>query len=276
VDYLKEDNCYSSTGPNDLDQLFKEFGLMRDALNATGRPIFFSVCGGGDNHDWNNITYYASDPRGGAALANSWRTSADVVEWTSCQNSLQADNGLEVAAGPGGFNDPDMLLGSHYYFVMTEAQSRTQFNLWAILAAPLLLGSDLRNLSAWDRETYTNKEIIAVNQDPLAKQGRRVANATSATAQASTSVWARELVGGHFAMVFLSDAPAGTPTSVRCGAGCWSQLPHALGSRFAVRNLWTHGPAETASATSGDDYEVILQDGGAASKIFLFSPVVMV
>jgi len=69
VDYLKEDNCYSSTGPNDRDQLFKEFGLMRDALNATGRPIFFSVCGGGDNHEWNDITYYATDPRGGASLA---------------------------------------------------------------------------------------------------------------------------------------------------------------------------------------------------------------
>merc|ERR1719443_1064464 len=79
VDYVKEDNCHSSNGVNDKDSLFAQFGAFRDALNKTGRPIFFSVCGGGDQMPWNDITYYANDPRGGSKLANSWRITPDVI-----------------------------------------------------------------------------------------------------------------------------------------------------------------------------------------------------
>merc|ERR1719389_1215657 len=80
VDYVKEDNCHASSGPNDLGTLFRQFGTFRDALNRTGRPIFFSVCGGGDNLPWADLTYFATDPRGGQQLANARRVSPDIVE----------------------------------------------------------------------------------------------------------------------------------------------------------------------------------------------------
>jgi len=268
VDYLKEDNCYSSTGPDDFNQLFKEFGLMRDALNATGRPIFFSVCGGGDHGPGDNITYYASDPRGGAKLANSWRISSDVIEWQTCQMAYLADNGLEEFAGVGGFNDPDMLFGSAASWQMTEARSRTQFNLWAVLMAPLIIGANVRTLSAYDLDTYTNAEVISVSQDRLARQGRRVANESDRASKTSSSVWARELADGKVAMVFVNNYDCAK--TIVCHRSCWDQLPFKTGTQLDVRDVWSHQSAASRGAVAGEDYEVNVEVGDGASKMLIF------
>lgn len=259
VDYLKHDNCHSSTGANDKDQLFKEFGLMRDGLNATGRPIFYSVCGGGDNKPWSNLQYYGSDSRGGAGLANAWRISADVVEWQSCQLAYLAAKELTEYGGNGGFNDPDMLLGSSDGSArrLSDVRSRSQFNLWAILMAPLMIGANLRELDAHDLETYTNAEVIAVNQDPLSKQGRLIAMNKVAVPQVSTSIWARELADGDVALFFMNNLPKSA--SIVCGSDCWSELPFKAGTQLTVRDLWAHGPAATATAVAGQDYQVNLK-----------------
>jgi alpha-galactosidase len=114
---------------------------MRDALNATGRPILFSLCGW---YDW-----YAP---AGAALGNVWRMSGDVSSFLDVLRATDDNAPLAQYAGPGGFNDPDILIGSSPSSTLSlpQAQSRTQFNLWCVMAAPLLIGTNLLNISAYD------------------------------------------------------------------------------------------------------------------------------
>ena len=142
VDYLKEDSCYAGQGH---EEAFAQYAKMRDALNATGRPVYFSLCG------WN--AWYA--PAGGA-LGNSWRIAGDCNTWNSVLTAIDINAALSSFAGPGGWNDPDMLEGSTNATAtfLTPLQSRTMFSIWSIMSAPLLIGSNMRNLSSWDLETY--------------------------------------------------------------------------------------------------------------------------
>lgn len=139
---------------------------MRDALNKTGRPIFFSLCG------WNN--WYAPV---GMSLGNSWRIGPDDTNWGGVLKNIDINADLAQYAGPGGWNDPCLLLAETYagQLRMTQLQTRAQFNMWAIMASPLLISANIRNMSAMNMETYKNAEVIAVNQDALAQQGFRVA-----------------------------------------------------------------------------------------------------
>ena len=135
VSYLKEDNC----GPNNVASAIKQFGMMRDALNRTGRRIFFSVCGGGDQLPWANLSWFATADGAGAALANSWRIAPDSTNWGSSVHAFTIDATLARSAKPGGWNDPDMLLSSSRPATrrLSPEQSRTQFSLWAILVSCL-------------------------------------------------------------------------------------------------------------------------------------------
>lgn len=270
VDYLKEDNCHSSTGKNDQDQVFAEFGLMRDALNATGRQMFFSVCGGGDQLPIADITYYAKDPRGAGALANAWRITPDVIEWQTSRIAGVTANDLAPYAGTGAFNDPDMLLGASRSATrsLTQKHSRTQFNLWSVLMAPLMIGANLRQLDDFDVETYTNEEVIAINQDPIAKQGKRVMH-SGLVYLVDKAVWAKELSHGNVALMFENNIAF--TSKVTCDADCWSQLPFASGTKLHVRDVWTHGPAEVATAIAGESYSVSLA-GNGGSALYKLSP----
>lgn len=272
VDYVKEDNCYSSTGPNDKDTLFTQFALFRDGLNKTGRPVFFSVCGGGDEMPWGDIRYYATDPRGGSKLANSWRISPDAVEGWTMQDAALSDAGLAEYAGLGGFNDPDMLLGSttHATRTLPIAWSRTQFNVWAILMAPLLIGAPPGTLSATDLETYKNTEVIAVNQDPLSRQGRVVEQWGLPLLPWSKVIWARDLSEGNVAMVFVNGGWLGGEIS--CSPACWSKLPFQFGTHLHVRDLWAHADAEVPIAVAGSTYLANIP-GGGASRMFKLTPM---
>jgi len=159
VDYVKEDSCFATCGKQEA---LAQYSRFRDALNQTGRPIFFSLCG------WH--TWYAQH---GTELGNSWRIASDVRDFPSLYNAIRRSEGLHGYAGPGGWNDPDMLLGSSpgVRFQLTPLQSRMQFSMWAVLAAPLLLGTRPSLMSSWDLETYSNRLVIAVDQDPLGVQG---------------------------------------------------------------------------------------------------------
>ena len=167
ADYVKTDSC---NGPDSLEDppsaaAIAQYQLFRDALNATGRPVFLALSG------WHN--WYSPY---GESLANSWRIGYDVRNWQSAWNFAIRVNGfLSDFGGPGGWNDPDMLVGSSSKTAvqMTPQQSRTQFSLWSVMAAPLLLGSML-SMGHHDLETYTNTEVIAVDQDPLGIQGEIV------------------------------------------------------------------------------------------------------
>jgi len=162
VDYLKEDSCNAA---GDQTTAFAEYSNMSMALNSTGRPIFFSLCGW---HDW-----YAPI---GAKIANSWRIGPDDTNWHGVLANIDINANLAAYAAPGGWNDPCLLLAEEWTGVqrMTEAQTRAQFNMWAIMASPLLISANVINMSATNLATYKNKEVIAVNQDPLGKQGTRV------------------------------------------------------------------------------------------------------
>jgi len=161
VDYLKYDNCYNNNLPD-----INRYHAMRDALNKTGRPIFFSMC------DW-----VATTAVWGPTTGNSWRTTMDInAYFDSMTANLDQNNGVAEFAGPGGWNDPDMLeVGNG----LTEDEETAHFSLWALVKAPLILGNDLRNMAGHTLEVLTNKEVIAVNQDKLGKQGMRIVHSMS-------------------------------------------------------------------------------------------------
>lgn len=159
VDYLKYDSCFA---PNvrrigALD----DYRRMREALNATGRPILFSACG------WN--WWYSPH----TDVAHSVRIAADCDEWANVYEAVRTNEYLAPYATKGHFNDPDMLLGSSpgASAMLTPQRSRAQFALWAVMTSPLLLGLDIFHMTDFDKETYTNLEVIAIDQDPLAVQG---------------------------------------------------------------------------------------------------------
>jgi alpha-galactosidase len=221
VDYLKYDWC----NKGGLDGR-SAYATMSDALRAAGRPIVFSICNWGEEQPW---------LWGAQAGGNLWRTTQDIWDaWSGRRDfalgvldilDLQAD--LAAYAKPGHWNDPDMLeIGNGG---MTDAQYRAQFSLWAILAAPLIAGNDLRQMSAATRATLTNREVIAVDQDALGIEGRRVWK------DGDAEIWARPLTGGREAIVLLNRGTR--PQSIRLD---WSALglPGYLPLRF--RDLWQH------------------------------------
>jgi alpha-galactosidase len=196
IDYLKYDWCNTEGLKAQA-----AYAAMRDALLRTGRPMVFSICEWGTSEPW---TWAA--PAG-----NLWRTTGDIGlcwdkkackrEWeTGITNILDLQVGLEGYAGPGHWNDPDMLQVGNG---LTDTEDRAHFSLWALLAAPLLAGNDLRNMSQATRETLTNREVIAVDQDPLGVQGYKARD------DGAEEVWAKPLDGGAKAVILLNrgDSP---------------------------------------------------------------------
>ncbi len=158
VDYLKYDNCFTDgTSPK------IRYPVMRDALLKQSRPIFYSMCEWGveDPATW-------SKPVG-----NSWRTTGDIANnWSSMISIIDVNNRWYEYAGPGGWNDPDMLeVGNGG---MTVEEEKIHFGLWCISKAPLLIGCDITKMSKETFEILTNPEVIAINQDPLGVQGRKI------------------------------------------------------------------------------------------------------
>jgi alpha-galactosidase len=157
VDYLKYDNC--GVPPNDNTNA--DDAKMANALMASGRPIVFSLC------DWTFLSWMPDD-------GNLWRTTGDIQDtFSSFVANLAGDSPMAVMAGPGHWNDPDMLeVGNGG---MTTTQDQSQFSMWCMLAAPLITGNDLSSLSPQTLAILTNPEVIAVDQDPAGEQGIQVA-----------------------------------------------------------------------------------------------------
>ena len=213
IDYLKYDNCYSN--PLDVKQRYQ---AMHDALNATGHPIYFSMCEWGvqDPATWAN------------PVGNSWRTTGDInASWKSITKLLDQNNKWHAYAGVGGWNDPDMLEVGRGD--LTYSESKSHFTLWCLMKAPLLLGNDLRNMDSSILQIISNTEVIALNQDPLGVQGykRSVVN--------DLEVWAGELSGGHVAVVLFNRSPE--PSLI---TATWEDIGLAEGSQYYARDLWAH------------------------------------
>jgi alpha-galactosidase len=225
VDYLKVDWC--SVYPN--QEASSSYATMRDALRASGRPIVFSICEWGTNKPW----LWAG------TVGNLWRTTGDIQDrwqgrqkWgdgSCCSNGMldiiDQQVGLETYAGPGHWNDPDMLeVGNGG---MTDEEYRSHFSLWSLLAAPLIAGNDLRSMKPEIRDILTAKEVIAVNQDPLGREGRRVRK------DGELEVWAKDMQDGSRAVVLLNRSATEQSISVR-----WNDIGYPEHLSAGVRDLW--------------------------------------
>jgi len=152
-------------------------------------------------------------------------------------------------ARPGGWNDPDMLIGSSSGTAarLTPDQSRSMFSLWSVMSAPLLIGSNIRNLNSWDLETYSNSEVIAVNQDRDGRQGTRIAGGNLRQGGNTFNIWAKKLSDGSWAVVFLNNAD--TAADVTCNADCFSKMDFKATDTLKVRDLWKHMDAGTVKGS---------------------------
>jgi alpha-galactosidase len=229
IDYLKYDLC---TGQR------SSFAVMRDALRATRRTIVYSINPGNGSNDLcpPNATG-ATGSRCGLdlpAVANLWRIGFDInASWSSILGLVDQDAPLSRYAGPGHWNDPDMLeVGNGS---LTADENQAHFSMWAILAAPLLAGNDLRSMSVPIRAILTNAEVIAVDQDPLGVQGTRVASPAT-----GLEIWSKPLAGGNVRAVALlnRNATAGSITVT------FAQIGLASG-QASVRDLWQHADLGT-------------------------------
>ncbi|MFE9425082.1 glycoside hydrolase family 27 protein [Kitasatospora sp. NPDC006697] len=222
VDYLKYDNC-----ANQGISATSRYTAMRDALHATGRPIVFGLCNWGEESVW---TW-------GASLGNSWRTTGDIAPtYDSMLGIFHATAGLGGFAGPGHWNDPDMLeVGNG----MSATEDRTEFSLWAELAAPLIAGTDLTSASADTLALLTNRRVLAVDQDPLGRPGQLVA------AGGGLDVLARPLAGGDVAvLLFDENATAATITTSTAAVG------KTGAASYTLTDLWSGAQRSTAGPIS--------------------------
>jgi alpha-galactosidase len=213
VDYLKYDWCNHSS-----QDVKASYATMRDALAASGRPIVFSMCEWGVEEPW----------KWAATVGNLWRTTGDITDCWDCTGlyvrgvmqilDLNAD--LWEYAGPGHWNDPDMLeVGNPG---LSPEESRAHFSLWCMLAAPLMAGNDLTSMSPEIREILTNKEVIALDQDPLGRQAQKSRD------YGDTEVWRKELSGNGEACLLLNRA------------GTAKEISLYVGPEVRVRDLWKH------------------------------------
>jgi alpha-galactosidase len=198
---------------------------MHQYLLQTGRPIVFSMCQYGYDKVWE---------WGPQVGGNLWRTSGDVSNDYASVTSLGfGEAGLASYAGPGHWNDPDILeVGNG----MTSDEDRTNFSLWAILAAPLLAGNDLAKMTPETRSILMNKEVIAVNQDPLGRQGDR------SYAIGPLEVWSKPLSGGAVAVALFNRLESPTGMTLNLARIGWH-------GPAAARDLWSH---KDLDALNGD------------------------
>ncbi|MFI9006136.1 glycoside hydrolase family 27 protein [Actinosynnema sp. NPDC053489] len=223
IDYLKYDNCGDHQGKNAQQR----YTAMRDALAATGRKIFYSLCNWGQESVW---TW-------GAQVGNSWRTTGDIQgNWNSVMGILDSQAGLTAYGKPGGWNDPDMLeVGNG----LTDTEARAHFSLWALLNAPLIAGNDLRSMSATTRSILTNTDVIGVNQDWGGRQGYRLRD------DGNSEVWVKPMADGARAVVLLNRNTTSATISTTA-----TQVGLGSGTSYTVKDLWSKATGTTTGTIS--------------------------
>lgn len=228
IDYLKYDNCGDPLG----QPIQERYSKMRDALADTGRDIVFSMSVGGSENPW----------EWGKEVGNLWRTTGDISD-TYLRMLVHFLRTVELYpyAGPGYWNDPDMLeIGNGG---MSLEEYHTEFSLWSIMAAPLLSGTDLLNASQDILDIYANQEVTAVNQDPIGLQGRPIKMPND-----GTYVLLKPMANGDKAVLFFNSTDGATNMEISL-----SQLgiPSSVGNQtYTVRNLWAHETTTTTDKIS--------------------------
>jgi len=228
VDYLKYDWCAADT----TDGLTPEaaFTRMREELDRLDRPIVYSISEYGKHQPWTWAP----------GIAQMWRTTSDILPiWGSIAHIIDTQADLYPYSGPGGWNDPDMLQVGNGN--LTDTEVRAHIGMWAMLAAPLMIGTDLDRVSPEVLAALSNPEVIAIDQDKLGRQARRVRS------QDGQQVWVRELSGGAFGVALLNsgDLPAHIETNI-------TELGAAPG-RWKVRDVWSRTDADATDSTIAHD-----------------------
>jgi alpha-galactosidase len=225
-DYLKYDWCsYGSIAKNEteLSELQKPYHVMRKALDGVDRDIVYSLCqyGMGDVWKW-----------GGEVGGNCWRTTGDITDtWGSMAGIGFKQNGHEKFAGPGHWNDPDMLVvgmvgwGNLHPTNLTPNEQYTHISLWCLLASPLLIGCDMAQLDDFTLGLLTNDEVLEVNQDPLGKQAALLVK------KGNLEIWAKDMEDGSKAVGLFNRGRIESDVTVK-----WSDL--GITGRQVVRDLW--------------------------------------
>jgi alpha-galactosidase len=243
VDYLKFDWC-SSEGLNAKEA----YTTMSKAIKLAGRPMIFSLCEWGNNKPWE----WAKE------VGQLWRTTGDIFDCFDCTKNngswsahgvmkiLDMQQNLRIYAGPGHWNDPDMLeVGNGR---MTPSENRAHFSMWCMLAAPLISGNDLRKMSKETTDVLTNKDVIAVDQDSLGVQGFKYAT------KDSVEIWFKPLSKNNWSVCFLNRSLQ--PQQIEFN---WKnenvsdelskrQL-NAAKTDYRIRNLWTKNESGTTAET---------------------------
>eukprot|EP01116_Phalansterium_solitarium_P007435 TRINITY_DN20099_c0_g1_i2.p1 TRINITY_DN20099_c0_g1~~TRINITY_DN20099_c0_g1_i2.p1 ORF type:complete len:413 (+),score=87.48 TRINITY_DN20099_c0_g1_i2:90-1328(+) len=232
IDFVKMDWCDHPGQYNDT-QLYT---MMRDALNATGRPMVFSLCQWGLHNVW----------EWAAPIGNMWRVGPDHLPlWYTPNTTQDPGQGQGTAniiqhmatvapyAGPGGWNDPDFLLPG--YFWMGDIDRQTEFSFWCLFAAPLLVATDVRKLGP--REVIMNGEAIAVNQDPLGIAGTIRSNFSD-----GAQVWSKPLSNDSWALIMYNSnvlEPRIVEVIAKWTPDFFPGWP-AASTAAAVRDVWLH------------------------------------
>jgi alpha-galactosidase len=237
IDYLKYDWCSAGNIWSD-SEMRVVYQKMGEALQKTGRPIVYSLCQYGRNkvQEW-----------GPSSGGNLWRTTHDISDqWEGMATIGFSQSDLAPYAGPGKWNDPDMLeVGNGG---MSTAEYKTHFSLWAMIAAPLIAGNDLRDMTEETKEILMNKEVIAVDQDPLGKGGYQVSK------NGETEIWIKPLAKGDTALAFFNRGASETQMSVK-----WSDLK--IKGDLKIRDLWAHkdlAPAEDGLTVNVESHGVVM------------------
>jgi alpha-galactosidase len=216
MDYLKYDWCTASRIWKDSD-MQAAYQVMGDALEKTGRPIVYALCqyGRAGVEKW-----------GTEVGANLWRTTFDIRDQFDSMAKIGfAQTDLAAAAGPGHWNDPDMLeVGNGG---MSTDEYKTHFSLWAMIAAPLIAGNDIRTMSPAIAAILQNSEVIAVDQDALGAGGKRVSSS------GDIEIWRKPLTSGDIAIAIFNRGNQEMRSVI-----AWDALN--IGNDYAVRDLWAH------------------------------------
>jgi hypothetical protein len=255
ADYIKIDWCNAEG-----QDIVRTYSTLSDAQLATDRPIVHSLCSWGEGYPW----------RWAAEVGHLWRTTADIcapgqADWSRAMRMAFANEKLAAFAGPGHWNDPDMMIAGMPG--ISDVQNRSFFSLWCLMAAPLIAGNDLRSMSNSAVETLTNLEAIAINQDPLGIQGKIV------WTDGTISLWAdKPLFDGSRAVLVFNQGRHPVQKLI-----AWTEI--GLGSAAAcyVRNIWTH---ETSKPVTGGFIVSVAPDEAAFLRIsakneFLIPPIVV-
>jgi alpha-galactosidase len=264
VDYLKYDWCNTGTGAAQRNPR-EAYATMRDALHAAGRPIVLSICEWGDNKPWE----WAGE------IGHLWRTTGDIVNCWNCELGhgswtsfgilaiLDKQAGLRKYARPGGWNDPDMMEVGN---LPTLAENRSHFAMWAMLAAPLIAGTDVIGMKPEIAAILANPRLVAIDQDSLGRQGFAWVRTPE------LEVWARPLAGDRWALAVLNRSDAQRSHTIDFAG---EPLSDDLNQKFArigerhyrISDAWSGA----AHGTTREPLEVAV--GPRDTAVFLLTPI---